>query len=187
MKYLILLLSLSTILMTSACAERSGDKKTSWLCCDIPPQEWPERHWEGQTFQPQITHQDEILPAAMNRNRSMFAAEDLKNLEPAQFIENLKSAGIISKIYNDRKWYDFDLTGSRSYDGNQTGTNTYDVNKRGPLTVDLDYNFYTLTRADQQVITELLIQSYETDLIILKDTHTHKMVGEITPEGFTLF
>ena len=188
MKYLALTVSLASVLLTSACADQYSHQKSSWLCCGIPPLEWPERHWEYMAQENHIRNHDEILPAALDRSRSMFDAEKVKNLSPDEFIVNLKNADIIDSVYRDNNWLDFDLTGSILYEGFQTGTDKYDVMKVGPLIADLDYNFYTLARADQVVITELLLQSYDTEFMLLKDVHTHKIVGEITSDrGFVLF
>jgi hypothetical protein len=187
MRILLITLSLSSILLTAACADQNVEQKQSWLCCDIPPLEWPRDHWEGQSFQPHMQSPDHQLPAALDRSRSMFDAADIENTDPEDFIHNLKNAQIIDRIYTKRSWLDYNLKGNQKYEGRQTGPGMYDVLGRGHLIAALDYNFYTLSKADQVVITELLLQSYDTDFIILKDTHTHKTVGTITPRGFELY
>lgn len=161
MKHKILLTVLLSTIALSAC---SGDdeKKAGWLFGVVPPQDWPEEHWENQAYSTHIENQDEVLPAALDKTQSMFTQEKTADLTPDQFIANLKSADIIDDIYNRRE---------RFWDGYE---------KTSDVIVELDHNFYTLSRADKVVIADLLYQSYESPVIILRDTTTHKTVGTIT-------
>ncbi len=162
-----LLLSCATILTTSACSSPNSEHKRGWFFGMGRPLVWPERHWEGATYQPEIEDQQHILPAALDRDRSMFDAQDLENLSPDDFIQNLKNADIIENVTYQKNWWF----------GKPNGT----------VVVDVDYNFYTLSRADKQVISELLAQSYDNQIILLEDTHTHKLVGQIKDQQFALY
>lgn len=167
MKYFVLLLSLTTVVMTSACAQNPDGHKRGWFFGMGRPLEWPSRHWEGQSFETNIEDQKHSLPAALDRDRSMFSVADIENLEPEEFIQNLKRADIIETAYYQKNW----MLGKPN----------------GTVVVDVDYNFYPLSLADKQVIGELLAQSYDNNLIILKDAHTHRTVGQIKDQAIDLF
>lgn len=168
MKYTPLLLSFCIILTTAACADYTSNQKRGWFFGAFPPKSWPEKHWEGQSFQTQITDPQDRLPAAVDLNRSMFDDADLENLSPTEFVENLKQADIIDNVYRDEKFWRADKD-------------------KADMIVNVDYNFYTLSMADKTVIAELLSQSYGDELLTLRDTHTGRVIGHITPEDLVLF
>ena len=165
MKFLPALL-LSAIMVT-ACADMNSNKKSGWFFgTDIPPLEWPKRHWKGQDYKPSINPERAVMSATDNRGRSMF--NDIEGLKPDEFIQNLKNANIIHSVNH-----------ARSGLFKQTVTDD--------IIITLDHNFYTLAYADQKVITELLAKSIERENYLLKDKNTKKIVGQIKPEGVTMF
>ena len=169
MKLFLISLSLAATIMTTGCADPYSDKKSGWFFGAGRPLEWPERHWIGKTYRPTIDEPQYSLPAALDRDRSMFDTADIEAMTPDQLISNLRRADIIESVYHE-----------------QTGFSFF-KKPTGNIIVETDYNFYTLAKADQKIITELLAQSYDTDLLLLKDTHTHRTVGQLSTEGYALF
>jgi len=161
MKHIFLTAILLSTTMLGACSA-DHEKKSGWLLGVVPPKEWPQRHWVGQNYSTHIENQDEVLPAALDKNESMFTVENTADLTPDQFVSNLKSSNIIADVYNNREPF---LEG---------------YEKTSDIVVELDHNFYTLSRADKVVIADLLYRSYESPVILLKDTETRKTVGTIT-------
>ncbi len=107
------------------------------------------------------------MPAALNRDRSMFTADEIENLPPKEFVLNLRNADIVDRIYHTKQYGIF--------------------GDKKDLIVETDYNFYTLTKADQVIISELLSQAYSDPVIVLKDSHTHRIIGQIADENLTLY
>ena len=167
MTYRIIILFLVCIII-SACGNHDTNQKSGWFfgINEIPPLEWPSRHWKGQDYQPTIQPESEIMRISVDKSQSIFANTD--GLSPDQFIQNLKNAQIIESIQNKREGF-----------FNRTVTDE--------IIITLDENFYTLSYADQTVITELLAKSFQRDVYILKDARTKKTVGQITKDGFYLF
>jgi hypothetical protein len=127
---------------------------------------WPDSHWKSQNFEPTLQNQDRVLRSGINQSQSMFA--DIDGLNPTDFIQNLKNAKIIKGAFNKR-------------------TGFFDQTVLDEVIIELDENFYTLSYADQKLVTELLAKSYNQDSYLLKDSSTKNIVGQITPEGFHLF
>lgn len=130
------------------------------------PQEWPEEHWEGQNYEPLIGDHQNRLPSAERKMHAIVS--NAAGLSPQDFVQSLKDAGIIRRVYNER-------------------AGLVDIQNTGKVIIDLAPNFYALSNADQQVLGELLARSYQKDTYILKDAHTGRTVGQITPEGLNLF
>jgi hypothetical protein len=128
--------------------------------------DWGASHWKSQNFEPSVQKQDNVLRSSADQSQSMFA--NVEGLNPADFIQNLKNAKIIKGAFNQ-----------------QTGFFGQHISK--DVVIELDQNFYTLSYADQVMITQLLAKSYNQENYLLKDTNTKSIVGQITPEGFHLF
>lgn len=127
---------------------------------------WNASHWKSQNFEPSVQNQDNMLRASTQQSQSMFASVD--GLNPTEFIQNLKNAKIIKGAFNQR-------------------TGFFKQHISQDVVIELDENFYTLSSADQALVTELLAKSYNQESYLLKDTNTKNIVGQITPEGFYLF
>lgn len=97
----------------------------------------------------------------------MFANTDA--IEPSEFIENLKQARIIKRVYNPKFGF------------------FWDRHVSDDSVVELDQNFYTLSYADQHVIADMVSRAYQKRNYSLTDARTKKIVGQITPEGFYLY
>lgn len=100
-------------------------------------------------------------------NESMFANSGA--VSPMEFIENLKQARIIKRVYNPEFGF------------------FWDRHVANEVVVELDHNFYTLSYADQMIVTDMISRAYQKRHYALKDAKTQKIVGQITPEGFHLF
>jgi hypothetical protein len=90
-------------------------------------------------------------------------------VSPQDFVRNLKEANIIGRVYNPELGFFWDRHVSND------------------VVIELGQNFYTLSYADQRVITDMLSRAFPNDSYILKDEHTHKVVGHITQQGFYLY
>ncbi len=129
--------------------------------------EWKSSHWRGQGFQSSIQPEKAVQSASLNLNRSMFAGEGA--ISPNHFIENLRQANIIGRIYNPEYGFIWDKKASPD------------------VIIEVGQNFYTLSYADQAVITNMLARAFPNDSYVLKDKHTHKVVGQLTADGFNLY
>jgi hypothetical protein len=109
-----------------------------------------------------------VKKASLNLRQSIFAQGVA--ISPEELIENLRKAKIIRRVYNPE---------IGTFWNRQIG---------GQTIIELDQNFYTLSYADQTVVTDLLSRAYNADSYTLKDTVTKRIVGYITPtEGFHLY
>lgn len=157
------------LLLTSVCALAACSHpthKNPMFLGLFGPMEWPEQHWQGQNFEPLMTDHQNALPAAVKTNPTMF--DDMAGVSPDDFIQHLKDAKIIRRVYNEK---------SGMIERTETGS----------VIIELDHNFYTLSQADQNKIGELLSRSYQKDTYILKDANTKAVVGQITSLGLHLF
>lgn len=161
MKYLTLI-----FLFTFTLSAQAEDNPWTWNHGMKSFKNWSASHWKSQNFEPSVQDQDDVLRSHIKQSQSMFA--DIDGLAPADFIENLKNAKIIKGAFNQR-------------------TGFFKQNITQDVVIVLDENFYTLSYADQSVITELLAKSYNQDNYLLKDASTKNIVGQITPKGFHLF
>lgn len=165
MKYLLLL---GVIMVLPSCAkmnEITGHKifPENWAVA----KEWEESHWEGQDFKPTINPESAVMAQSVDQSRSMFAQGE--PVSPGQFIENLKTANIIKRVYNPEIGF------------------FWDRHVSDDVVVELGPNFYTLSYADQTVIADMISRAYQKRHYALKDWRTNEMVGQITPEGFYLY
>jgi hypothetical protein len=161
MKHIILLVAMAAL---SSCGHPTH--KTPMFLGLVGPMEWPEEHWEGQDYHPLIRDYQNALPAASNRTNSMF--NDVAGLSPTEFVESLKSANIVNRVYNER-------------------VGVVERQDSGKVVIVLGENFYMLSHTDQNMIAELLAKSYKKDTYILKDGRTGRYVGQITPSGLNMF
>lgn len=152
------------VLLLASCGHPTH--KTPMFFGLFGPMEWPEEHWQGQNYAPTVADHQNNLPAARDRKSAMLG--DVAGLSPEEFVQNLKDADIIRRVYNEK---------AGVVESKETGT----------VIIEIAPNFYALSRADQDVIADLLARSYQKETYILKDTQTQKTVGQITPEGLDLF
>lgn len=129
--------------------------------------EWSPSHWKGQDFQPSIDPDVGVKRQSLDQSRSMFATS--QGVTPGEFIENLKQARIIKRVYNPEFGF------------------FWDRHVSDEVVVELDHNFYTLSYADQTVIADMISRAYQRRHYKLTDARTKKEVGQITPEGLYLF
>jgi hypothetical protein len=166
MKYTFLILM---VIGLAACGDTV--KKSPMFLGLVGPMEWPEEHWEGQNYHPLIRDTQNAIPATTNIDRSMF--KNVDSLSPNEFIEGLKSAKIIERVYLDQHRIRF----SRR------------IPKDSPsiTTVVVMPNFYALSANDQNVIGELLRKSYNDGNYLIEDSISKRIVGQINETGLTLF
>lgn len=150
----------------SPSAAMSGPKE-GWFFGLLPPAEWPDNHWKGQSYNPSILNDTNVVKPGANRKKSLFY--DIEGLKPADFVDNLKQANIIESTYN-RKVGSF-----------------WNKKTTDDIIIELDHNFYALSHTDQSVIAELLSKSYERPFYLLKDASTHDIVGHINESKLYLF
>jgi len=155
---------LASLALLSACGHPTH--KTPMFFGLVGPMEWPEEHWEGQNYHPTIADYQNALPAANTVEDSMF--NDVAGLSPTEFVEHLKSANIIKRVYNE-----------------QIGT--VERVDSGKTVIVLGDNFYALSSTDQNRLAELLARSYQKDTYMLRDGRTNMYVGQITPSGLNMF
>lgn len=152
------------VLLLSACGH--PEHKTPMFFGLFGPQEWPEEHWQGQNYAPIIADHQNYLPHAAQKDKALFA--DVAGLSPESFVQRLKNADIITRVYNEK-------------------AGTVERKETGTVIIELAPNFYTLSRTDQEMIAELLSRSYQKETYLLKDTRSQRTVGQITPSGLDLF
>jgi len=164
MKFLTLLF----IIVLSACTTYPSDKKESgWPVAYSPLLDWPKRHWKGQDYQASINPESQVMRLSAKASYSMFS-EGFES-SPVEFIQNLKNADIIRRVYNPSIGFFWE---SKIAD---------------EVIVELGPNFYTLSYPDKMIITQMISRSYPQDNYLMKDWKTQKIVGQITPQGFDLF
>ena len=152
------------LLLLTSCGH--PEHKTPMFFGLFGPQEWPEDHWEGQNYRPLIADTQNRLPSAERKSHAIVS--NAAGLTPEDFVQSLKDADIIRRVYNERM-------------------GTIDKKDTGKVVIELAPNFYALSSTDQQVMGELLARSYQKDTYILKDARTGRVVGQITPTGLNLF
>jgi hypothetical protein len=160
-------IALFFVLILAACGH--PEHKTPMFFGLFGPQEWPEEHWEGQNYTPTIVTPSEHrhkLPAAGQRDQSLFS--DMAGVSPEEFIQNLKDAGIITRVYDEKK-------------------GTVERKSTGTVIIEVAPNFYALSDTDQGVMAELLARSYRKDTYVLKDSRHQRVIGQITPSGLNLY
>lgn len=157
-------LCMTALALTVMCGSAFAEPKVPMFFNLFGPMEWNEDHWEGQNFKPLIRDHQFTLPAAQDNSRTLFA--ETSSMSSDAFIQNLKRANIITGVYNERRRF-------RGETGN--------------VIVELGRHFYTLSDTDQDMIAQLISRSFERQTYLLKDFHTKKIVGTITPQGLNLY
>ena len=152
------------LLVLASCGH--PEHKTPMFFGLFGPMEWPEEHWEGQNYEPLIADHQNRLPSAERQSDAIVS--NAAGLSPQDFVQSLKDADIIRRVYNER-------------------TGTIGAKDTGKVVIELAPNFYALSSTDQQVMGELLARSYQKETYVLKDARTGRIVGQITPEGLNLF
>lgn len=160
MRFLLMTLIAVSVISGPVCAE----PKVPMFFNLFGPMEWNEDHWEGQNFKPLIRDHQFNLPAAQDKSRALFT--ETSSMSSDTFIGNLKNAGIITGVHNERFLF-------RGETGN--------------VVVEVGRNFYALSNTDQDMIAQLIGRSYNQQNYLLKDFHTKKIVGTITPIGLNLY
>ena len=162
------IVALFGLMILSACSTNPSDQKSDFPSMGYQPlMDWPKRHWKGQDFKPSINPESSVKRQSFNQSRSMFANSG--SVAPTEFIENLKQARIIKRVYNPEFGF------------------FWDRHVADEIVVESDHNFYTLSYADQAVVADMLSRAYQKRHYTLTDARTKKVVGQITPEGFYLF
>lgn len=115
------------------------------------------------TIQPESA----VMAQSVDQSQSMFAQG--VEVSPTQFVENLKQADIIKRVYNPEFGFFWDRQVSDD------------------VVVVVGPNFYTLSYADKEVVSDIVSRAFQRRHYDLKDWKTKKTVGQITPEGFVLF
>lgn len=167
MKYAFLLLM---VVGLAACGDTV--KKSPVFLGLIGPMEWPEEHWEGQNYHPLIRDKQNAIPAATSIDRSMF--QNVDSLSPTEFIDGLKRADIIDRVYLKNH-----LVRWANRMSNKKSTNV--------TVIVVKPNFYALSANDQNVIGELLRKSYNEDVYLVEDYSSKRIVGEIHKAGLMLY
>lgn len=163
MKYALLFM---TALGLAACG--NNVQKSPMFLGVLGPMEWPEEHWEGQNYHPLIRDEQNALPAATNQERSLFA--NVESLSAEQFIEHLKSARIVKRVYRTAR------------KNRMKGENTPHT-----TTVVVMPNFYALSATDQNIIGNLIYRSYDSETYLVQDGISNLIVGQITESGLNLY
>lgn len=162
------IITLLGLLALSACTTYPTDQKSDVPSMGYQPiMDWPWRHWRGQDFKPTINPENGVKRQSLNQSQSMFV--NAKAMSPNEFIENLKKARIIKRVYNPEFGF------------------FWDRHVSDDVIVELDHNFYTLSHADQTVVADMVSRAYQKRHYSLRDTRTKKVVGQITPQGLDLY
>lgn len=186
MKYIFLLVMIMTV---GACAGNPDGQKRGWFFGLFSPKHWPEEHWQGQNYQSNLHDPQFYLPAAVDRDHSMFDGKTVENTSPEEFIKNLKQAEIIEAVYSQRPgWFSKSCdTIDRTIDLQEYKNCIHKFPGSNINILVVDHNFYTLSWADQAVIANLINQSYTDKSFILRDKHTRKTIGQINDGQLMLF
>jgi len=165
MKYITLIVIMALLPSCAQINEQAGYKifPENWASI----KEWHPSHWKGQDFQATINPESAVMAQSVDVSQSMFAQQD--EVSPTQFIENLKQADIIKRVYSPEFGFFWDRQVSDD------------------VVVEVGSNFYTLSYADQTVVSDMISRAFQRRHYALQDWQTKKMVGQITPEGFVLF
>lgn len=167
MKFLMVLVAIVSL---SACTQKIN---TNTMLDDLIPENWAfmkswhSSHWKGQDYQPTINPEEGVMRLSSQTSDSMF--RNGVQVSPKEFIQNLKNADIIRRVYNPSIGF------------------FWEDRVADEVIVELGPNFYALSYADKNAITSMIARAYQQDVYMLKDWQTQKIVGQITSQGFNLF
>lgn len=167
MKFLMMIFAVITV---SACTQT---QTTNEVLDDLIPKNWAfmkswsSSHWKGQDYQATANPEAGVMRLSNKTSDSMF--QDGVQVSPREFIQNLKNADIIRRVYNPAIGF------------------FWEDRVADEVIVELGPNFYTLSYADKNAITSMISRAYQQDVYLLKDWKTQKIVGQITTQGFNLF
>jgi len=170
----VLLIALFIVVTTPVLAEESASRPfwdrlfSEKGTLSTATKEWDSAHWHGQNFQRTIDPHRAVKHQSIDPSQSILSrAGDIQT--PQGLIDHLKKAHIIGRVYNP-------------------GVGPFWERKiSSDVIIELGSNFYTLSYADQTMVTNLLSRAFPNETYTLKDAATDKVVGQITSQGFFLY